>query len=341
MSSANVRSVQALEELRSALKTYASDARGALNGAEFEIRRTAEFLARREQHWQAEVRAAEAEVRRAIQAFNSCRAQVYRDENGNVYQPPCTSELAAVERAQGVLARAQAELANVRAWTQRVEQATEEYRRYARRLDGVVTTEIPKAAGQLDRRISALHAYLATHSPSGGAGGAVAGAAGAALGGALGALAGALVGGGASGSSGSSSGAGIAGGGAGARPARRIEDVPVAAVDQSDSHVHGPGDFEKVSRDVMVSGFERLQNVVRPAVARGAGSDDFARMDAERGLAYPDGYQRVFDAFYGGDRIRLERHAGQYTVINGFHRLAVARDLGIDSVPAEVIDIGP
>ena len=75
---------------------------------------------------------------------------------------------------------------------------------------------------------------------------------------------------------------------------------------------------------------------MRPAVRQGADGDDFARLDAERGLAYEHGYRRVYDAFYGNDAIRLERVGDTYQVVNGYHRLFVARELGLATVPARV-----
>ena len=75
---------------------------------------------------------------------------------------------------------------------------------------------------------------------------------------------------------------------------------------------------------------------MRPAVEQGAGSDYFAHLDAERGIDYSRGFQRVYDAFYGNDAIRLDRVGDTYQVVNGYHRLYVAKQIGISIVPARV-----
>lgn len=119
---------------------------------------------------------------------------------------------------------------------------------------------------------------------------------------------------------------------------RGIQDVPVNQVDLSDSSVENPDDFSKVSHSEMVEGFIKLQRVVRPSVEQGADGDYFSRMDQEQGLDYQHGYQRVYDAFYGDSAIRLGKVDDNYDVTNGYHRLAVARELGFKTVPARVIE---
>jgi hypothetical protein len=116
-----------------------------------------------------------------------------------------------------------------------------------------------------------------------------------------------------------------------------IRDVPLADIDLSDSPVHGPDDFRKVSEPDMREGLRKLAEVVLPAVAGGLRAQHFDRLDAERGLDYEHGYRRVFDAFYGNDAIRLERTKDRYVVVNGYHRLTLARALGWLTVPARVI----
>jgi len=119
---------------------------------------------------------------------------------------------------------------------------------------------------------------------------------------------------------------------------RGIQDAPVDRVDLSDSPVHDTGDFHKVSHEKMIEGFRKLEEEVRPAVAKGANGDYFSRLDDERGLDYEHGYRRAYDAFYGDDAIRLDKVDETYTVVNGYHRLAVAQELGLRAVPARVIE---
>lgn len=119
---------------------------------------------------------------------------------------------------------------------------------------------------------------------------------------------------------------------------RGIQETPVEAVDLSDSYVHSEVDFKKVSHEEMARGFETLEKEVRPAVANGADGDYFSRLDEQRGLEYKDGTRRIYDAFYGNDAIRLNKVGDRYEVINGYHRLHVANELGVSAVPARVIE---
>lgn len=117
-----------------------------------------------------------------------------------------------------------------------------------------------------------------------------------------------------------------------------IQDVPVDKIDMSDSPVQDTGDFQKVSHEEMAEGFRKLEEEVRPAVERGADGDYFYQLDQECGLDYEHGYRRVYDAFYGDSSIRLDKVDDTYDVVNGYHRLAVARELGLKTVPARVIE---
>lgn len=116
-----------------------------------------------------------------------------------------------------------------------------------------------------------------------------------------------------------------------------IQEVPVNQIDTSDmTHVNTPDDFNKVSYEEMKDGFHKLDTVVRPEVEKGTTGDTFYELDKKQNLDYANGYQRVYDAFYGGDAIQLEKDGDDYQVINGAHRLYVAEQLGVRSVPAHV-----
>lgn len=78
-------------------------------------------------------------------------------------------------------------------------------------------------------------------------------------------------------------------------------------------------------------------DTVGPGVASGKTREQFADRD-ERSSAKP--LRRtadVYDLFAGTDRIRVDRRAdGSLNVINGRHRLLIARELGIKTLPGEV-----
>jgi hypothetical protein len=117
-----------------------------------------------------------------------------------------------------------------------------------------------------------------------------------------------------------------------------IQDVPVEKINASDTYVNGPEDFHKVSHEKMVSGFRTLESEVRPAVEGGADKEYFRNLDRQRGLDYPNGTQRIYESFYGQDAIRLDKVGDRYLVENGYHRIFVAKELGLANIPARVIE---
>jgi len=86
---------------------------------------------------------------------------------------------------------------------------------------------------------------------------------------------------------------------------------------------------------------EKWDRVVSKAISQGQGRDDLVQRDISSGAA-PDSMRHlanVWDIFLGSEAIRLDAKAdGTYEVINGRHRLQIARDLGITHLPAIVSD---
>lgn len=119
---------------------------------------------------------------------------------------------------------------------------------------------------------------------------------------------------------------------------RGITDVPINSIDVRDTVIKGESDFHKVTHDQMKDGVKKLESSVRPAVEQGADGDYFSDLDQQKGLDYEHGYRRVYDAFYGNEPIRLDKDGDTYTVTNGYHRIFVAKELGIQTIPALVIE---
>ena len=119
---------------------------------------------------------------------------------------------------------------------------------------------------------------------------------------------------------------------------RGIQNVSLHQIDLGNSSVAGRSDFRKVSHEEMQEGIRKLEEVVRPDVQNGANGEHFSQMDARLGLDYAQGYRRIYDAFYGeSGPIRLNQIGDRYEVVNGYHRLFVAQQLGVESIPALVI----
>jgi|GEM_PF-3928445 len=118
-----------------------------------------------------------------------------------------------------------------------------------------------------------------------------------------------------------------------------IHDVQVSELPEPEG-ITGESSFEHLSKEEMRAGMERYQEM-RTAIqsGEGASSDYWAEYDRQRGLSYHDGYQNVYDSFYGNDAIRVAKDEDQYVdIINGRHRISLAREMGIDTLPAVVYE---
>jgi hypothetical protein len=117
-----------------------------------------------------------------------------------------------------------------------------------------------------------------------------------------------------------------------------MRDVSVADLPDI-KDIHSKEDFRDVSEETMRTGIARLQEM-KPLIesGEGANSDYWYNIDQQRGLGPTDGYQSVYSAFYGNDRIHLVKDNDQYDISNGLHRIWVAKQMNIDTLPAEVVE---
>jgi hypothetical protein len=225
--------------------------------------------------------------------------------------PDCSAAQHHVALARRRLDEARQELRRLEGVIRDLDEAVASYRREAVRLRATLNGDVPGASALLNRKVSRLRSYLGMGSPGGPA---------------------------ASGASAPSLAPGPAAGGAAGPPPdgahNGVEAVPLTDVDEA---IDADLPFEKVPRADMVAGIERLESVVRPAVEQGADGEYFSWLDATRSLDYERGDRRVYDAFYGDTAIRLERAGGRYRVVNGRHRLLVARELGLRSIVARIV----
>jgi hypothetical protein len=118
---------------------------------------------------------------------------------------------------------------------------------------------------------------------------------------------------------------------------RGIQDIPVSRLPRPDG-VTGPADFDHhITHEDAVRVTRGLQ-VMKPLIDSGHTSEDFAAMDREDGTDYEHGRQRIFDLYYGSDPVRLDKDGDQYEIVSGRHRLFAAQELGIQTIPARVIE---
>jgi hypothetical protein len=162
--SANVLSIQAIEDLKAALARFGGE---ALNTAQLEIRRTLDWLTERLHYWQNEVRRRQQILAQVQAALARCRACGMRDPKTGAYREPlCTAEWEAVRQAEARLREAEAELRTVQHWKQAVEQAAADYGRQAGRLAAQLNQELPRASALLGRKIATLQSYVLMSAPA-------------------------------------------------------------------------------------------------------------------------------------------------------------------------------
>ena len=104
--------------------------------------------------------------------------------------------------------------------------------------------------------------------------------------------------------------------------------------------ITGSQDFQKVSEPDMKAGLLRLQEMQSLIDSGGAAAngDYWSKVDADKGLTYEHGYRRIYDTFYGNDAIRVTKDGDRYDIVNGRHRIWLAKQMGIDTLPMRVVE---
>ncbi len=78
-------------------------------------------------------------------------------------------------------------------------------------------------------------------------------------------------------------------------------------------------------------------DTVGPGLANGKTREDFAERDVRSNAQPLRRTADVYDMFLGTDRIRADRQSdGSLNIVNGRHRLLIARELGIKNLPGEL-----
>jgi hypothetical protein len=117
-----------------------------------------------------------------------------------------------------------------------------------------------------------------------------------------------------------------------------IVDVPVADLPAPED-VNGPEDFNHhISWEDARSAAEQLPQIQKE-MAEGKTADDFADEDAAAGLDWKEGKRRVYDLFYcETDPVRLDKVGDSYSILAGRHRIYAAKTVGLETIPAHVVE---
>lgn len=144
-------------------------------------------------------------------------------------------------------------------------------------------------------------------------------------------------GGGVIGGTGGSGPASVSVGGSAPLSSFGLSEVHVSAADLADTPIQGGFGRGGATRADYRWAVQTWTDTVGPGVAKGMTRDDFVARDQRNGAAPLRRTADVYDMFLGTDRIRVNRDAnGSLNIVNGRHRLQIARDLGIKSLPGQV-----
>ncbi|MFZ1752759.1 MAG: hypothetical protein WBO46_20515 [Caldilineaceae bacterium] len=167
MSSANVRSIQTLTDLKTSLARFGQESRDALQRMDVELRRTQEWLDERQRFWEGQVRRCEDFVHQTQVAVQRCHDSAFQDPyTGWLFVPDCSGPEAKLYQALKRLHEAQFQLDKVWRAVMKLQGAGATFQRQARRQSRLVEKEMVDAQAFLERKMLLLESYAAVSSPS-------------------------------------------------------------------------------------------------------------------------------------------------------------------------------
>lgn len=162
---AEVRSLDTLAFVKSALATFAYECGQALSEVEMEGRRGVDWITVDQAgYWKAEVRRRSEKVNEAMKDLEKCRTFKKTGDE----PPACTEEKKNLEKARRKLQVAEEKAEAVRHWTPIVQQQFREAGVRLVHFREVLDVDVPKAMALVERMLKSLEAYREMSSPSGG-----------------------------------------------------------------------------------------------------------------------------------------------------------------------------
>ena len=156
--SANVRSLESIRTMASALENFGAEATAALDLLDVEIRRAQEWIEHDRRHfWETQSRRGEEHLNEA--RVNLQRARTIRRMDH--HQPACREEQIAVERARRQLEMARRKIEVVKRWNYALERQSTEVQGKVNQLADWVQATLPRALAALARMSDHLEAYTA------------------------------------------------------------------------------------------------------------------------------------------------------------------------------------
>lgn len=160
---ARVNSVVVLKQLRASLGAFAATAAAALEEASTEIQRTRQWLQEdRYRYWRAQVQMRSDRLARARIALK--QKEIF-DRTLAGTPSSCVDERKALKIAEERFREAEHKFRMTKAWSQRLEKESSDYRGATQRLVSAIEVDIPNARAGLDKMIASLEAYISLAPP--------------------------------------------------------------------------------------------------------------------------------------------------------------------------------
>lgn len=158
--SAQVHSIELLEQFRAALARFGVDAQAALETAATTIRHAHATLEERLKYWQTQTVKRQEMLAQARAALSHARALHDGKSVG------CVEQELAVRKAHDRLREAEDKVSTVKRWQRELPLAIKDFEGPAHGLHGFLEADLRQAIVQLGNRIDALHAYRAVTAPA-------------------------------------------------------------------------------------------------------------------------------------------------------------------------------
>ncbi len=162
MSTANVRSTDAIKDFRLNLINFSEEARNALSSTEMEIRQIRNWLERDQlTYWRGQ-------VKRCNELVSIARTELHRRQlsQSNSDSVSDTDQKEALREAQKRLREAEEMVEKIKRWIPVLEHATAEYHSQSQPLGDRLAGGFVATINMLDRTIATLESYLAMAPPT-------------------------------------------------------------------------------------------------------------------------------------------------------------------------------
>lgn len=153
--SANVTSIDALRELRTALVQFGGDAQDAVVMLTLESRKAIQWLLHdRARYWPDQVRKAQEQVVHARNDLERCQLR-YGSEDA----PSCFDQKKALEKAKRRLRLCEDKVKAVKKWSNAIREELEDFDGQLAKMTSWLEIDLPRATAMLERMARALDKY--------------------------------------------------------------------------------------------------------------------------------------------------------------------------------------